>query len=85
MFLQQLLLEAAPGGILYTLPQTQPGHALLTMLPIGIAHVVGCPIRLVVGMSCGPIHCNKLAPVHLQMPESFSQCRTSPRVGFVEV
>lgn len=71
------------GGILYTLPikpECPKNHsgqkkttwaAQLTVLAVGIAHVVGCPISLVVGMSCGPVHCNKLAPVHLQTPKDF--------------
>lgn len=63
-------------------PKNQPGHALLTMLPKGIAHVVGCPISLVVGMSCGPIHCNKFAPVHLQKPKIFQSAQNSPQGQF---
>lgn len=59
-------------------PAHEPGLVVpsLTMFPIGIAHVVRCPIRLIMRMSSGPIHCNKFAPVYLQMPKIFSQYRS---------
>lgn len=59
-------------------PAHKPGLVMpsLTMFPIGIAHVVRRPIRLIMRMSSGPIHCNKFAPVYLQMPKIFSQYRS---------
>ena len=59
-------------------PAHKPGLVMpnLTMFPIGITHVVCCPIRFIMRMSSGPIHCNKFAPVYLQMPKIFSQYRS---------
>lgn len=39
---------------------------VLTFVSIGVTHVVGGPIRVIMGVGCGPVHSYEFAPVHLK-------------------
>lgn len=43
----------------------------LTFVSIGVTHVVGGPIRVIMGVGSGPIHSYEFAPVHLKIDISF--------------
>lgn len=38
----------------------------LTFASIGVAHIIGGTIRVIVWVGSGPVYSDKLAPVHLQ-------------------
>jgi hypothetical protein len=48
---------------------------LATFWSVGIAHVVGGAIRVIVWVGCGSIDCNEFAPVHL-LRENFTLIHT---------
>lgn len=53
-------MHAGRENILYV------NKAVLTFVSIGVTHVVGGPIGVIMGVRSGPVHSDEFAPVHLK-------------------